>query len=278
MKHQPKNIAASIHAKLTNEAKKLNRPFAEVLQYYGMERFLYRLSKTPYVDSFILKGGLVFYSWDIPLRRPTKDIDFLGLLENRREIINKVITAALSISVPEDGVIFDPATLSIEKTEVDDDRTDMRVKFLGYLSRTQIPIHIDFGFSDEITSEAQIISYPTLLHNMGNPQLMSYPVESVVAEKFHAMERFAQLPSRWKDYYDVWLISEHFDFDNQLLQKAISKTFENRATPIPIGRPISLTMEFAVKYRENWRAFVQKFNLENPDINDLAHIAKGLMA
>jgi len=173
MKHQPKNIAASIHARLTNEAKKLNRPFGEILQYYGMERFLYRLSKTPYVDSFILKGGLVFYSWDIPLRRPTKDIDFLGLLENRREIINKVITATLSISVPEDGVNFDPATLFIEKTEVDDDRTGIRVKFLGYLSRTQIPIHIDFGFSDEITSEAQIISYPTLLHNMENPQLMS---------------------------------------------------------------------------------------------------------
>jgi hypothetical protein len=64
------------------------------------------------------------------LRRPTKDIDFLGLLENRGEIINKVITAALSISVPEDGVIFDPATLFIEKTEVDDDRTGIRVKFL----------------------------------------------------------------------------------------------------------------------------------------------------
>jgi hypothetical protein len=133
MNDLPKNIAASIHARLTNKAKKLNKPFGEVLQYYGMERFLYRLSKTQYVDSFILKGGLVFYSWNIPLRRPTKDIDFLGFLENRKEIINQVLTSALSIPVPEDGVNFDAATLFIEESQIDNDRAGIRAKFLGYL-------------------------------------------------------------------------------------------------------------------------------------------------
>jgi predicted nucleotidyltransferase component of viral defense system len=273
MNDRPINIAASIHARLANEAKNLRRPFGEVLQYYGIERFLYRLSKTQYAYSFILKGGLVFYCWNIPLRRPTKDIDFLGVLpglfDNRKEFIQQVITASISISAPEDGVYFDPATLVVEEIQVDADRRGIRAKYLGYLSRAQIPMQIDFGFSDEITSEAEIISYPTLLHDLAGSKLRGYPVESVVAEKFHAIERFADVPSRWKDYYDIWLISEHFELDDQSLQKAIAKTFEKRVTLIPAGRPISLTADRASKYRENWKTFLKKYGLENAEINDL---------
>ncbi len=72
------NPAASIHARLKSEAERLGKPFAEVLQYYGMERFLYRLSKSEYVDKLILKGGLLLYGWNVPLRRPTRDMDFRG--------------------------------------------------------------------------------------------------------------------------------------------------------------------------------------------------------
>ena len=60
-----KNIAASIQALLKNEAERQGRPFAEILQYYAMERFLFRLSKTKYATKFILKGGLLFYVWNI---------------------------------------------------------------------------------------------------------------------------------------------------------------------------------------------------------------------
>ena len=131
MRDEPKNIPASIHARLTKEAKKRGEPFSEVLQYYGIERFLYRLSKTPYSDSFILKGGLVFYSLDIPLRRPTRDIDFLSELENRKEIINRVIRAAISVSVPGDGIRFDPNSIVLQETQVDADRKGIRAMFRG---------------------------------------------------------------------------------------------------------------------------------------------------
>jgi predicted nucleotidyltransferase component of viral defense system len=270
MSEPPKNVAASIHARLANEARKLGRPFGEILQYYGMERFLYRLFQTQYANNFILKGGLVFYGWGIPLRRPTRDIDFLGLLDNREEIIRQVIAASISISVPEDGAIFDLASLTVEVTQVDADRKGMRANFLGYLGRARIPIQIDFGFSDEITSDAVVTNYPTLLHEMANPQIRSYPVESVIAEKFHAMQRYADVPSRWKDYYDIWLISESFELDDQPLQKAIAKTFENRHSIIPIGRPISLTIEFGSTYRESWETFLRKSGLENSEINEFS--------
>lgn len=182
MSGHPRIITASIHARLANEARKLGKPFGEVLQYYGMERFLYRLSQTRYRDNFILKGGLIFYSWGIPLRRPTRDIDFLGLLDNQKEIITQVIADSISVSVPEDGVNFDLATLVVEITQVDADRKGIRARFSGYLGRAQIPIQIDFEFSDEITSEAVVTSYPVLLQGMTGSQIKGYPVESVVAE------------------------------------------------------------------------------------------------
>ena len=111
MSEQHTNIIASVHARLANEARKAGRPFSEQLQYFGMERFLYRLSKTQYSDNFILKGGLVLYILNLPLRRPTKDIDFLGSLQNRRETIYQVIKAAISVPVLEDGLRYDMVTL-----------------------------------------------------------------------------------------------------------------------------------------------------------------------
>jgi predicted nucleotidyltransferase component of viral defense system len=264
------NITASLQARLANEARKLGKPFGEILQYYGMERFLYRLFQTQYKDDFILKGGLIFYSWGIPLRRPTRDIDFLGLLGNQKEIITQVVTDSISVSVPEDGMNFDLATLVVEVTRVDADRKGIRANFSGYLGRSKIPIHIDFGFSDEIAFAAVAKSFPTLLPGMTGFQMMCYPVESVVAEKFHAMERFAEMPSRWKDYYDVWLISENFEVDDQSMQKAIATTFEIRVTTIPSGRPISLSDDFASKYRDNWKRFLGNSGLENSEINDLS--------
>lgn len=73
-----KNIAASIRDRLLNYAKKNQRPFGEVLQYYGIERFLYRLSLSSYKDVLFLKGALLFFVWQISAPRPTRDIDFSG--------------------------------------------------------------------------------------------------------------------------------------------------------------------------------------------------------
>ena len=83
MKKDIKNIEASVRALLQNKAKETNRPFAEVLQYYGMERFLYRFSRSEYADKFILKGALMFTAWQVPQRRTTLDIDFSTHYDNQ---------------------------------------------------------------------------------------------------------------------------------------------------------------------------------------------------
>jgi predicted nucleotidyltransferase component of viral defense system len=276
MSEHPVNSAASIHARLANEARKLGRPFSEELQYYGMERFLYRLNRTQYADSFILKGGLVLYVWGLPMRRPTRDIDFLGSVENEKDTILQVVAAAFNVPVSEDGIRFDAGTVAVEETQVDAGQKGIRVKFTASLGRAKIPIQMDIGFSDEITAEAKFIHYPTILRDMAAPELRGYPIESVVSEKFHAMQRYAEIPSRWKDYYDIWIISRHFEFDSQSLQKAISKTFERRGMEIPAGRPVSLTAEFAEKNTENWRGFLKRSGMENEEINDLLCLVEGI--
>jgi len=253
---------------LKNEAEKMGRPFAEVLQYYGMERFLYRLSKSRYADKFILKGGLLLYCWNVPLRRPTRDIDFRGYLENTERSILKAVKDVIAAPVPEDGIVFDISTIRVEQTQIDADYAGIRVRFTGHLDTARIPMQIDIGFSDVLASRVERVVYPTLLDDMKVPRLKGYPKESIVAEKFHAMIRYAELNSRFKDYYDIWLIAENFEFDSLSLQKAIEKTFAQRETKVPTERPTALTIGFASENAARWKNFLTKANLENNVLND----------
>jgi hypothetical protein len=79
---EERDLSASIHQRLLNKAKADQIPFGELLQYFAIERFLYRLSKSVYRNSFILKGAMVFLAWNAPFGRPTRDIDFLGITDN----------------------------------------------------------------------------------------------------------------------------------------------------------------------------------------------------
>ena len=272
MKETPNNIEASIQTRLKNESIKQGKPFAEILQYYAMGRFLYRFSKTKYADKFILKGGLLFYVWSLTLRRPTKDMDFRGYVENSPESMMQVIKDILVEPVPEDGITFDLKSIKAEQTQIDADYEGIRVKFVGYLGRSRIPMQLDIGFSDEITSKVEPVDYPSLLLDQKSIRVMSYPKESVISEKFHAMVRHADLNSRWKDYYDIWLISETFELESLSIQKAIEKTFKKRETELPVERPAVLTAEFASTNETRWKNFLKKMNLENNDVNDFVNI------
>ena len=117
----PKNIAGSIRQRLLNRAKNDNRPFNELLQYYGMERFLYRLSLSPYAQQFILKGALMLRIWNAPESRPTMDIDMLGRTSNEEESIIAQINTILSTKVIEDGLIFNTDTIKAERITEDAD-------------------------------------------------------------------------------------------------------------------------------------------------------------
>ncbi len=272
MTQAQRNSAASIQARLKNEAGQQGRPFAEILQYYGMERFLYRLSKSEYVNKLVLKGGLLLYGLNVPLRRPTRDIDFRGYLDNSRKTILRAVKDVIAEPVPEDGIVFETGTINVEQTQIDADYDGIRVKFTGLLGRARIPMQIDIGFSDVLASHAERLDYPTLLSETKAPRLKGYPRESIISEKFHAMIRYAELNSRFKDYYDIQLVAGNFEFESPSLQKAIEATFTERQTEIPVERPVGLSIDFAEANRDGWKSFLVKLDLQNESVGDFVDV------
>jgi predicted nucleotidyltransferase component of viral defense system len=274
MKREIENIAASIQARLKNKADESGRPFNEILQYYGMERFLYRLSKTSHATDFILKGGLMFYGLGIPMRRVTRDIDFLGNGEYVQNDVLSVFRAAMSFLVPDDGVIFDAKTLRLSQSLAEENQGGIRITFVSYLGKARMPMQVDVGYSDELASNALNIDYPVILAGMEKPRLRGYPPESIISEKFYAMIRFADLNSRWKDYYDIYLLTDTFGFESQTLINAIKATFGNRPAKLTDEIPYGLKDEFAVANQENWESFLYKSKIQNDTLKDLKVVVK----
>jgi hypothetical protein len=259
-----RNIEASIRARLQNKAKETNRPFAEVLQYYGMERFLYRFSRSKYTDKFVLKGALLFTVWQVPERRATLDIDFLARYDNKVASIEAVMRDICNITVEPDGLIFDAKKVKGRKIKEDADYEGVRVKFMGFLERSHIPMQIDVGFGDTIYPKVEVIDYPVIL-DLPKPHLKGYPAESVISEKFEAMIKLGLLNSRMKDFYDIWLILRQFDFDGIKLAEALKKTFRRRKTLLPEDRPLFAEEIYDEKSDRQilWKAFLKKSNIKH---------------
>lgn len=106
-----KNVSASVRQQLLNKSRSEHRPFNELLQYYAMERFLYRLSKSVHVHNFILKGALMLRVWRSPEIRPTMDIDLLGITSNEEESIVSQILEIIAYEVEPDGLTFDSESI-----------------------------------------------------------------------------------------------------------------------------------------------------------------------
>ena len=260
------NLAASVQARLQNHARASERPFQELLQYYAMEPFLYRLSTTSYRARFVLKGALMLHVWDAPLARATKDVDLLGRLDHALENLERVVREICAADVEPDGMVFDPTTVKTERIKEDADYEGVRVRFVGLLGKARVAMQIDVGFGDVVTPSAQDITYPALL-DFPPPALTGYPRETVVAEKFQAIVYLGTLNSRMKDFYDVWILASQFAFDGAVLAEAVAATFKNRKTAIDVV-PVAFTPDFTEQASTlaQWTAFRKKLpNTECPE-------------
>jgi len=257
------NIAASIHQRLLNKARETDRPFSELLQYFAMERFLYRLSKSAHAGKFVLKGALMLSAWQAPVTRPTMDIDLLGITDNSIDAIVAFVKEICVQEVESDGLVFDAEGVSGERIVEDADYEGVRVRFRGMLDTARIAMQIDIGFGDVVVPSPTIVEYPTILP-LPTPRLKGYSRESSVAEKFEAMVKLGILNSRVKDFFDIWLLSRQFDFDGPTLAAAIAKTFATRGTAVP-AEPVAFTGDFAKEAarQTQWQGFVRKSRLQN---------------
>lgn len=272
---KPKDVAASVSARLSNYAREQNYTYQEVLQYYAIERFLYRLAQSRYRDTFVLKGGVAFFAWEIPLRRATRDIDLHGLGLRGVELLKAVIKEICELTVQLDGMLFDAKSVNGTTIQDQAEYQGIRVRFTGYLGTARMPMQLDIGFSDVLVPPAIMVDYPTIL-DMPEPHLHAYSWETLIAEKFQAMVFLGSINTRMKDFYDVWLLTYEAAIDGSILQQAIATTFNNRTTPLPDNFPIEFSQTFANEKQRQWRAFISREKLGSGEVDSLAQVVQRL--
>ena len=254
------NIGASNFRKLLHQAQKNNLDFNTLLKRYLQERFLYRLSKSAYKDNFILKGGLLLITIDIPASRPTMDIDLLTHKLDEAKV-TEAFKEILAIEYP-DGVTFDSASVQSEPITKDGAYQGTRLKFKAYFNGSHNDMSIDLGLGDYVINPREI-TFPTILHE-DSPILTAYSLETIIAEKLEAMAKLLYANSRMKDFYDIYTILNTHTLSKETLAKAIKGTFEHRQTPLKdLSIIFSADFSNSANKQTQWTAFLTKNKITN---------------
>lgn len=224
-----KDIAASILARLKNQAKETGLSYQMCLQLFCQEEFLRRLSLSQYNSNFVLKGGLFIYTLTEFQSRATQDIDFLmRQLSNDIDKVKGVIEEIIQIPTTNDYIKIEVVNAGI--ITPDKEYQGVSVKFIGRIKQVKIPFSIDIGMNDVIVPKAVKRCIKTRLTDFEAPEVYTYSLESTIAEKFDAILKRMEATSRMKDFFDIYYLSSMFDFDGRKLQEAIWQTVQHRGT------------------------------------------------
>ena len=226
--------AASVLARLKNKAKENGISFQQCLQLFFQEEFLRKLSASRYKDNLILKGGLFIYTLTNFESRATVDVDFmLRGLSNDMAHMDEIITEILAIPTGNDFVIF--KALPTEPIAANRKYHGVSTQITGYIKNVRVPFSVDIG------------------------------VGSTIAEKLDAILQRFELTGRMKDFYDIYYLSQTFDFDGLKLQTAIAETLQNRGTDYNADSFKRITeLIDDVNMQIRWKHFLK--SLHDPDI------------
>ena len=264
----PSDYSASVLARLLNHSRSHKENYQSLLIRYVIERFLYRLGQSEYKDSFVLKGAhLLTITFKNQTYRTTKDIDLLKSGDTQPEMIRDSLEAICSIPYPEDGVIFDKASIKMQDIREQNTYHGHRAKIDTFIGKARVVLQIDIGIGDSIFPGPVYTTIPTIL-DLQSSIVPSYPIETVIAEKLQAIIALSLLTSRMKDFYDLYIISMVFTLDYKTVKNAIRRTFKRRSTPIPKEAPVVFSEKVYnddTKMRQ-WKAFVSKLRNEHSDL------------
>ena len=269
MAKEIKNLGASVRARLLKLSKENGQSFDLVLTRFALERLLFRLSQSPHADRFVLKGAMLMMSWFDDPYRGTRDLDLLGFGDPSEVAMLATFRDILTQDV-EDGVVFDPDTLRVDRIREELDYGGLRLRAIASVGGARINLTIDIGFGDAMEPGAEVVDYPVML-DLPAPRLRAYARETVIAEKFQAMVALGRANSRMKDFYDIWILSRSFSFDGDRLAQAIAATFARRETAVPTELPDALTPAFAAdeQKQRQWRAFVEDLSISPGELDDV---------
>lgn len=270
--------ATSVKDRLKNQATASGSAFQELLLSYGLERTVYRLSMSEYKERFTLKGGIFLYAlFDGEFARATRDIDFLAKdMSNNVEDMKKVFEAIFTIEC-DDALRFDLGTLDVKNITEFKEYHGVSVSIIAYLDRTKVPVSIDIGFGDIIYPDRVKMDFPVLL-DMEVPEIFAYSISLVISEKFEAIVSLGDANSRYKDFYDIFILADRYDFDGIELKEAIRETFEHRGTGF--DDIFAFTDDFLVSeiHQSRWKAFLKKKKaLVNVELEKVVSLIKTML-
>lgn len=255
------NLAEVIRGKLKSKARHWGVGPDIVYSRWVMERFLHRLSRSPYADQFALKGGLLFIVWEDNWLRPTRDVDLEGFDEGYSSRMAEIVAQVAAEPPAEpDGVIYEVESLRTQRLiggRIPGDRVILSAR----LSSAVVRLKVDTGFCHPITPATELLDYPSMLKGYTPTTLLCCPREMMLAEKLATIVEFGADNTRVRDYYDICSLANRHQFDGSALLRAIQTTFSQRDAGAFLSRTdgyweAGLTAEFATgrisKTWQNW--------------------------
>lgn len=269
------DVAASVLAKLKNKAKASGVSYQQCLQLFFQEEFLRKLASSRYANNFVLKGGLFIYTLTNFESRATVDVDFLMRgLNNDLAQMDDIIKEILAVNTGNDFVSF--RAKKAEPIAEQRKYHGVSTQITGYIKNVRVPFNVDIGVGDIIVPNAERRKIQTQLDGYEKPEILTYSLESTIAEKLDAILQRFELTGRMKDFYDIYYLSRTFDFDGLKLQTAIRKTLQNRGTSYErnsFARITSLVEDADMQVK--WRYFLR--SLGNPNI-DFQTVIRGIQS
>ena len=264
--------AKSLMDKSRNLAQKCNITTNEVLQNYMFERILERLSISKYKNNFILKGGLLLSSIMGIDIRTTMDMDtcIKGITLTDDELY-QVLNEILSIDV-RDNIKFEIKNSKPIREE--DNYGGLRYNIVALFDNIRVNLSIDIATGDLITPKEIEYTYKMMFEER-NLKLMTYNIETIIAEKFQTIISRSILNSRMKDYYDLYYLLNNKDFSKENLKEAINKTFSKRDTEIESIDKVISEIEKSDFAKELWENYAKKHvYAENINFKDIINVVK----
>lgn len=265
------DMGASVIARLKNKAKETGKSFQLHFQLFCQEEFLRRLAASRYAENLVLKGGLFIYTLTNFESRATVDIDFLlrqfpGTIEDIKRMVDEII----AVDSGNDFITF--SSRGFETISPQRKYTGVSFQLVGQIKNTRTPFDVDFGVGDVIVPNSHKRTIPVQLDGFEVPEVLTYSLESTIAEKFDALLQRLELTSRMKDIYDIYYLSSMFDFDGRALQQAVFETLQNRGTVYEwdsFDRVIALAENKDIQVR--WRQYLRRLKMPELVLDDVMH-------
>lgn len=246
---------------IRNRAKEDNVNAQILLRNYMLERLLERISLSEYKNNFILKGGMLVMAMVGENKRSTIDMD----VTTKRFPVNlKSIEAALKTILAVDvgdGVYMEVS--KIEQTRADDEYDGFRISLNAFLENAKIPIKVDITTGDKITPKEISYKYELLLEDR-SIDVLSYNLETVLAEKLETIITRSTANTRMRDYYDIYILLNVYgdQLDRALLANALNETAEHRGTTHVLldGKEILLEIFQSSELLNHWTRYQKKYN------------------